>query len=58
MNGDGNWLLNLGKPNDSSAVDGLIPVKGYREELQPRTICRIDEGEGLRAQGSTLRGRT
>ncbi len=56
MNGDGNWLLNLGKPNDSSAVDGLIPVKGYREELQPERFAVLMKAKDFGAQAVFLEG--
>ena len=49
-NGRGHWLLELGKGPSSLAVDGLVPVKGYRrDQLEPEQVLVMERAEQYKA---------
>ena len=43
MNDHGQWLMNLGRADGGSTVDGLVAVKGYRKDGHPPEEVAIME---------------
>ena len=50
MSGGGEWLFKVANPDDGFAVDGLVPVAGYRpDSLHPEQVAVMERAQKYRA---------